>query len=65
VVVDLNAKQGEMLKEKVDFTEIERIWKNFEKFAMYDDLKDLYMKTIPEIFKFEGKIEEHRRDVEK
>ena len=32
---------------------------------MYDDLKDLYMKTVPEIFKFENKIEEFRRDIGK
>lgn len=32
---------------------------------MYEDLKDLYMKTVPEIFKFEQKIEEHRRDIQK
>lgn len=63
--LELTHKQGELLKEKVDFEELGKVWKNFEKFAMYDDLKDLYMKTVPEIFRFEGKIEEFKRDIEK
>jgi hypothetical protein len=52
-VVDVTNSQTELLKTKVDFEEIERLWKNFERYSMYDDLKDLYMKTVPEIFKFE------------
>ena len=64
-VVEVTNNQTELLKKKVDFEEIERIWKNFERYSMYDDLKDLYMKTVPEIFKFENKIEEFRRDIGK
>lgn len=52
-VVEVTNSQTELLKNKVDFDEIERLWKNFEKYSMYEDLKDLYMKTVPEIFKFE------------
>ena len=52
-----------MLKEKADFDEVTKIWKHFDKFALYDDLKDLYMKTVPEIFMVEGTIEDHRREV--
>lgn len=64
-VIDVTNNQTELLKQKVDFDEIERLWKNFEKYSLYEDLKDLYMKTVPEIYKFEQKIEEHRRDIEK
>lgn len=64
-VVEVTNNQTELLKTKVDFEEIEKLWKNFEKYSMYEDLKDLYMKTVPEIYKFEQKIEEHRRDIEK
>lgn len=64
-VVEVTNNQTELLKAKVDFEEIEKLWKNFEKYSMYEDLKDLYMKTVPEIYKFEQKIEEHRRDIEK
>ena len=52
-VIDVANNQTELLKKKVDFDEIQRIWKNFDKCAMYEDLKDLYMKTVPEIYKFE------------
>jgi hypothetical protein len=30
---------------------------------MYDDLKDLYAKTVPQIAKFEVKLEEFSRDI--
>ena len=33
--------------------DIAQIWKYFERFAVYEDLKDLYSKTIPELAKFE------------
>jgi len=32
------------------------IWANFSKFAIYDDLKDLYKKCIPAIVGCEDKI---------
>ena len=49
----------------MDFTEIDKIWIHFDKYCMYDDLKDLYLKTVPEIAKFEVKLEEFARDIER
>lgn len=57
-VTNMVEAQTLLLKRKVEFEQIERLWKHFEGFAMYDDLKELYKKTVPEIFKFERKIEE-------
>ena len=34
------------------------IWDNFKKCAVYDDLRDLYTRTVPEIKKFEDRIKE-------
>ena len=34
----------------------QKIWRNFQRFAEYEDLKYLYSKVIPEISKFEGRI---------
>jgi len=34
----------------------QRIWKHFQRFAEYEDLKDLYQKVVPEIAKFEQKM---------
>jgi hypothetical protein len=64
-VVEVTNTQTELLKGKVDFSEIDKIWINFDKYCMYDDLKDLYMKTVPEIAKFEVKLEEFSKDIEK
>lgn len=33
-----------------------RIWKNFQRFAEYNDLKELYKKCVPQIADFEFKI---------
>ena len=33
-----------------------RIWKHFQRFCEYEDLKDLYSRTMPEINKFEGRL---------
>lgn len=50
---------------KVDKEEGQRIWDNFQQYAYYDDLKDLYAKTMPEIKKFEDKIVQFGVDLEK
>jgi len=39
----------DQLISKIDLDEGKRIWKNFTKFCLFDDLKDLYNKTVPEI----------------
>jgi len=53
------------LNSKIDLEEGKRIWKNFTKYCLYDDLKDLYNKTVPEIQKFEHKLMEFNSDLEK
>lgn len=41
------------IDRKIELPEIKKIWKNLERFALYDDFKDLHNKVIPEIAKFE------------
>ena len=53
------------LMGKVDVEEVRRIWDNFANYALYDDLKDLYAKTMPEIKKFEDRIIQFSLDLEK
>ena len=55
-VIEVTNSQSELLLGKVDFSEIDKIWDKFDKFCIFDDLKDLYLKTVPEISKFETKI---------
>ena len=44
------------LKLKTYNEETLRIWKNFNNYAEYNDLKDLYSKTLPELRNFEDKL---------
>lgn len=62
-VIEVTNSQTELLKTKVDFPELEKIWMQFDRYCMYDDLKDLYAKTVPQIAKFEVKLEEFSRDI--
>eukprot|EP00347_Sterkiella_histriomuscorum_P010846 403374700 len=55
----------EQLNNKCDTSEAQKLWKNFGKYALYDDLKDLYQKAIPEIQKFEHKIIDYNAELEK
>ena len=41
------------LNSKIGKKEAQHIWAHFENYAMYDDFKELYRKTIPELAKFE------------
>ena len=41
------------LELKVETKELTPIWKHFERFALYEDLKDLYNIVIPKIANFE------------
>lgn len=45
---------------KIDGKEL---WAHLSKFPVYDDLKDLYMKCIPQINLFEDKIQVLRDDI--
>lgn len=40
----------------LDKNDGKRIWKQFQRFCEYSDLKDLYNRVIPELQKFEQKI---------
>ena len=44
------------LKLKTYNEKILRIWKNFNNYAEYNDLKDFYSKTLPELRDFEDKL---------
>lgn len=37
----------------------QKLWANFRKYAQYDELKDLYRKTMPAISSFEDKLKEN------
>ena len=50
---------------KIELPTLDPIWKHFERFSLYDDLKTLYNKVIPEIAKFEQKIINFNTAIEK
>jgi hypothetical protein len=41
---------------KLNKNDATSIWNYFQRFAEYDDLKDLYNKVLPELAKFEQKM---------
>ena len=53
------------LDKKIEQEDLQKIWKHFDRFSLYDDLKVLYGKVIPEIAKFEQKIIGFNCDIEK
>ena len=50
---------------KMNITEGQEIWKYFQKFAVYDDLKDLYHRCVPAIASFEDKLQLIRDDLKR
>ena len=38
---------------KLELDNLNPLWKHFERFSLYDDLKDLHSKLMPEISKIE------------
>lgn len=44
------------LDQKMTEKEGQTIWANFQKYAIYDDLKDLYQRCVPAISSFEDKL---------
>ena len=42
---------------KMSSKEGQKLWANFKKYAQYDELKDLYRKTLPAISSFEDKLQ--------
>lgn len=44
------------LRSKCGVEEAKQIWNNFGRYALYEDLKELYQKTVPEIKRFEERL---------
>lgn len=64
----LNGEVSNTQKElllKLNKNDATAIWRHFQRFAEYDDLKDLYTKCVPELAKFEQKIYNFSSDYEK
>lgn len=55
----------ERLIGKTSVEETQQIWDNFNKFAFYDDLKDLYNRTLPELSRFEERLIKQNATLEK
>ncbi|CDW89243.1 UNKNOWN [Stylonychia lemnae] len=55
----------EQVQKRMEIEDGDRLWNNFRKFCKFDDLKDLYNKTVPEIQKFEQKIIDFTQEMEK
>lgn len=56
-------RHKEQLELKASVEETANIWKNFNNFAQYQELKQLYSKVNPEMQKFEVNMIEHRDDI--
>jgi len=48
---------------KLEKTDGKQIWKHFQRFAEYEDLRELFNKVIPEIAKFEQKIMDFQAEI--
>lgn len=46
------------LTRKTDASETRKVWDQFSKYALYQDLKDLYNKVLPPLSTFESKMDE-------
>lgn len=44
------------LAGKTSVEETQQVWDNFNRFAFYEDLKDLYNRTLPELSRFEERL---------
>ena len=44
------------LAQKLELSALSPIWKHFDRFALYEDLKILHNKVMPEIQKFEERL---------
>lgn len=55
----------EVVATKCTIKEAEEIWKNFERYAVYDDLKDLYHRCVPAIAAVEDKFQLVKDDLKR
>ena len=53
------------MDDKLTSADGKRFWRQLQRFAEYEDMKDLYSKVIPEIAKFEQKIMDFEVNVQK
>jgi hypothetical protein len=53
------------LQDKATVEETQQIWDHFNKFAFYEDLKDLYNRTLPELARFEERLIKFNSHLEK
>ena len=59
---DVNVQIRELHSEvetKLSSKEGQKIWANFRKYSQYEELKELYKKTLPAISNFEDKLKEN------
>ena len=56
---------NDRLRDKATVEETQQIWDNFNKFAFYEDLKDLYNRTFPELARFEERLIKFNSHLEK
>ncbi|CDW74827.1 UNKNOWN [Stylonychia lemnae] len=53
------------VKQRTTQEETSRLWKNFQTYAEYNDLKELYNKVVPEVQKFEESLLDLNRECRK
>ena len=47
------------IDSKMSSKEGQKVWANFRKYAQYEELKELYRKTMPAISSFEDKLQKN------
>lgn len=55
----------DQLKGKVEKPELTKLWTELERYAFYEDFKDLYQKTVIPVQKFEQELLEYDKDHKK
>ena len=65
-VMIMIGKNSKDIGLRMTIEEGSKIWSNFSKYAVYDDLKELYKRCLPAISSFEDKLVvftmEHKRN---
>lgn len=51
--------------EKMSLKDGQRLWRQHQRFAEYEDLRDLYKKCLPEILKFEQKLINYQGEIDR
>lgn len=53
------------MQQKLSKADGSRIWRHFQRFSEYEDLKELYSKCIPELARFEQRIIDFQLELDK